>query len=58
MSAAMNQMVLPKNAEEEELLALYRQVRGSYVAICRVLVVRGVLAEMPRDLEKPIKVHG
>ncbi len=51
-------VTLPKNAEEEELLALYRQVRGSYVAICRVLVVRGVLAEMPRDLEKPIKVHG
>ena len=42
--------------EDQQLWNLYRQLRGSYAALCRVLVVRGLLAEMPTDLDKPIKV--
>lgn len=42
--------------EDQALWHLYRQVRGSYQQVCRVLVMRGLLAEMPADLDKPIKV--
>lgn len=42
--------------EDQRLWNLYRQLRGSYAELCRVLVVRGLLAEMPADLDKPIKV--
>jgi len=42
--------------EEDQLWALYRQIRGSYQQVCALLVQRGILAEMPKDLDKPIKV--
>lgn len=47
---------LPRTAEELALWSLYRHVRGSYQDVCRLLVQRGMLAEMPTDLDKPIKV--
>jgi hypothetical protein len=48
---------LPLDASEERALwDLYRQIRGSYRQVCTVLVQRGMLAEMPKDLDKPLKV--
>lgn len=46
-----------ESQETDDLWNLYRQIRGSYQTICKVLVERGVLAEMPTDLERPIKVQ-
>lgn len=48
--------MLARTPEDLALWTLYRQVRGSYQQVCRVLVTRGLLAEMPADLDKPIKV--
>lgn len=47
---------LTRTPEDAALWALYRHVRGSYQDVCRILVQRGLLAEMPTDLDKPIKV--
>lgn len=38
------------------LWELYRSIRSSYQQVCTLLVERGILAEMPKDLDKPIKV--
>ena len=38
------------------LWELYRSVRSSYQQICLLLVERGIIAEMPKDLDKPVKV--
>lgn len=56
MESRVTEERLPRSAEELALWALYRQLRGSYAQLCRVMVVRGMLAEMPADLDKPIKV--
>ena len=45
-----------RDREAEQLWDAFRQARSSYQTICRVLVERGILAEMPTDLDKPIKV--
>lgn len=45
-----------REQEVEQLRTIFRNARGSYVAICEVLVRRGLLAEMPHDLDKPIWV--
>lgn len=47
---------LRRTGEDQQLWNLYRQLRGTYAELCRVLVTRGLLAEMPADLDKPIKV--
>ena len=47
---------LPRTPEDVALWNTYRQLRGSYQQLCKVLVARGLLAEMPTDLDKPIKV--
>jgi len=47
----------PAKREEDELWDWFRQSRSAYVTACRVLVSRGLLAEMPGDMEKPIKVR-
>lgn len=47
---------LERTREDQQLWDAYRQARSSYQTICRVLVERGILAEMPLDLDKPMKV--
>lgn len=42
--------------DDAALWELYRSTRSSYQQVCTLLVERGVLAEMPKDLDKPIKV--
>lgn len=55
VGAACEERLL-RTAEDVALWSLYRHVRGSYQDVCRLLVSRGLLAEMPTDLDKPIKV--
>jgi len=45
-----------REKEETELWTVFRHARGAYASICEVLVQRGLLAELPKDLDKPIKV--
>lgn len=56
MAHGLKQSYEEMTKEDQALFALFRQMRGSYTAICRVLVKRGILAEMPKDLDKPIKI--
>lgn len=46
----------PVTHEVEQLWQVFRASRSNYATICHVLVERGILAEMPKDLDKPIKV--
>jgi hypothetical protein len=45
-----------REKEEAELWTVFRHARGAYASICEVLVQRGLIAELPKDLDKPIKV--
>lgn len=56
MESGVSEERLTRTPEDAALWALFRQLRGSYTAVCRILVARGQLAEMPADLDKPIKV--
>jgi hypothetical protein len=42
--------------ESEQLWQMFRTSRSQYAIICQILVDRGILAEMPKDLDKPIKI--
>lgn len=48
--------MIVRQKEDAELLKVFRHARGAYASICETLVQRGILAEMPKDLDKPIKV--
>jgi hypothetical protein len=45
-----------RQREEDALWTVFRHTRGAYAAVCEILVQRGLLAELPKDLDKPIKV--
>lgn len=42
--------------DDQALWELYRNIRSSYQQICLLLVARGIIAELPKDLDKPIKI--
>lgn len=44
------------NTNDEALWKLYRSLRSSYQQVCTLLVERGIIAELPKDLDKPIKI--
>jgi len=52
----MVELQTEREQEAEQLWQLYRQSRSNYKMVCQILVNRGLLAEMPADLDKPIKV--